>query len=427
MTQREDIDLRFNTAPQLLLLSDPPTLRYDLVPYAPTPGHAPQSVLNDRTVLEPQIDFSRYRCEAVIDFIEFQLVTLQATQPVHIQKTARKALEAMGSSSSVYVELKGGAKYTWCRSYYIRIQQPRPRELERVLAAIDARYPHSLGSASKLPVTAIEVSVDFYVKDIDTIHPDTAQILRWQMTEVLKRHFLPERSVVDPIGRNGLPRIGKGDARFFPNEKGHTGFVVDRKRAHPRKQLMKSIREIGLDRRDGIALHLDAHHQPPIDATYYVGERGLVHFRIMDKTTDRRQPVPSTADPLGDDQKRSRIEFSFHIKRGLDIPGAFDLDEVGKLHGFDFFEMRRAALHFVKPTIGDRFKIEGVKLQPGFDEWRIFSRSGAYGLDRIQRLQHRACAHCKGDMGWKGRAVSFEDLNRKVDRATDRLTRYWGS
>ncbi len=82
---------------------EPPSLQYSAALYE-VPGDVnAQPVLRDRTLLTPQVDLNKYRCKAVLDWIEFRLETKGTHQAINIQRFAETILDSDGSSSSVYV------------------------------------------------------------------------------------------------------------------------------------------------------------------------------------------------------------------------------------------------------------------------------------------------------------------------------------
>lgn len=427
--ERFEIPLLFNEKPNWPILLDPPSLHYTSSAYIRANGDDPQPILKDRLILKPDIDLNRYRCHAVLDWIDVQIETIGVHQAINIQRSASKMLAESGSTSKVYVSgptRSGG--YTG-RSFIVRVQQPGFRHLGSLCAELLRKYPTSVRSVGGVAIAGVEVSVDFYVKNHDRLNLDAQNLLRWQMTEVLRRHLRPGRSLTELEGHQ---------PRFFATADGMSSAksVVSSTTAKASGRQRRGIQRLGLSERVLAPLRIGAHSQAPIDTTFYIGKKdSSVMLRIMDKTTDQRDPILGTAIDLLPAECRSRIEVTL-LKRAGEVggPAAVGLETLEDLVGYPFKSIRKLVFEFFHPTTNSVDELADLPFPVNVTELDVFKRSGVYGLDRLQRsvAEISGCRYRKKEIptkprtiGSKGKAVSFEELNRKIDRSLNLLSRNW--
>lgn len=128
------------------------------------------------------------------------------------------------------------------------------------------------------------------------------------------------------------------------------------------------------------------HKKRPLDGTYYIGKKSNpVMLRIMDKTTDKRNPKKNTFEVLDARENRARIEVTCLKANGeMGAPATLGLETPEDLYGFKFQALRKRIFDFYLPTIGmDPDNGKGSR-QPDPDELEVFSRTGVYGLDEYQ-------------------------------------------
>ena len=429
--KRFEIPLLFNEKPIWPTLLDPPSLHYTSSAYKPANGREPQPILKDRLILKPDIDLNRYRCRAVIDWIEVQIETIGVHQAINIQRFASKVLTESGSTSKVYVFGPSRNRGYTGSSFIVRVQQPGFRHLGPLCAELLRKCPTSARSVDDLAIAGIEVSVDFYVKNHDVLGLDAQNLLRWQMTEVLRRHLRP-----------GTPLTEREDnqPRFYVTVDGTAGSksVVSKATARASGRRRREIRRLGLNEKALAPLRMAAHEQAPIDTTFYIGKKDSpVMLRVMDKTTDQRDPNRGTAVDLPPAECRSRIEVTF-MKNADEVggPAAVGLETLNDLVGYPFKSIRKLVFEFFHPTTNIVDEMKHLPFPVNVTELDVFRRSGVYGLDRLQRsiaeisdrrYRKKEIPTKPRSIGSKGKAVSFEELNRKIDRSLNRLSRDWTS
>ena len=429
--KRFEIPLLFNEKPSWPTLLDPPSLHYTSSAYKRANGRDPQPLLKDRLILKPVIDLNRYRCRAVIDWIEFQIETTGVHQAINLQRFASKVLAESGSTSKVYVSgLARNGGYTGS-SFIVRVQQPGFRHLGYLCAELLGKYPTSARSVGDLAIAGIEVSVDFYVRNHDGLGLDAQNLLRWQMTEVMRRHLRPGRS---------LTEREDNQPRYFVTVDGTatSKSVVSKATTRASGRQREEIQRLGLNDIVLAPLRKAAHQQIPIDTTFYIGKKeSAVMLRVMDKTTDQRDPNRRTALDLPPAECRSRIEVAF-MKKADEVggPAAVGLETLNDLVGYKFKSIRKLVFEFFHPSTNSGDELADLPFPVNVTELDVFRLSGVYGLDRLQRsiaeisdrrYRKNEIPTKPRSIGIKGKAVSFEELNRKIDRSLNRLSTDWTS
>ena len=427
--KRFDVPLLFVEKPTWPALLDPPSLQYTPFAYEPAPGRNPQPLLKDRFILKPGIDLNSYRCRAVIDWIEIQLDTAGVHQARNVQSAAARILSDVGSASSVFVTGLDRRPGHTGSHFILRIQQPQPQVLLAFCKKIVAKYDPDRKSVQDMPVTGVEVSVDFYVKNNYALSEEAQNLLRWQMTEVLQRHLKPGRALTEREGNH---------PRFFAeiNRKASSRPTVGRMSTKATSKQRVEIVRLGLHEDALTPLRIGAHSQAPIDTTYYIGKKSsAVMLRVMDKITDQRDSATNTAVRLSPADCRSRIEVTFLKDAGeVGGPAAVGIETLADLFGYTFKPTRKLVFEFFYPTVSISDDVSDLPFPVNITELEVFKRSGVYGLDRVHRsiAEIRVGQYLKREVsqrprriGTKGKTVSFIDLNRMVDRALVSLSKAW--
>lgn len=396
--------------------------------YAAGAGRKIQPVLAGRTILRPVIDLGCYRARAEIDWIEIRLETPGRHQAINMQRAVTGLIDAQGGAYSVFITGPRGEKGYLGDQFILRFQDPDPGGLGALLDAILARYGDDTVPLDDLAIAAVEISVDFYVRPACAARAVDADRLRWLMVDLMRRHLRPEPVLTEaPLCR----------PRWFGTTSGKSGatFALEDRRGGATSRTPHFLR-LGVDESYQPALSLSAHHQPPVDATYWMGAKGYpVALRSMDKITDRRDASTGTAVPLLPYQRRARLEVTLQGDGDLNGGhGAVGLATMGDLYGFKFESIRPPFFEFFLPTFGSGSDLASLPFSVKVTEQAVFERSGVYGLDRLHRsiaaVAHAAHKHGEINGGptplaKKGRLVAYVELNRRFDRALKGLSQRW--
>jgi len=386
-------------------------------------------VLQDRILAEPDIDLNDYRCRAVIDWIDIRLHTAAKHQAVNLHRFAKQSLINVGSESTVFVSGANGETGFIGNEFTFRIQQPEPQALIDLFKALVAKYDPDRDTILDLPITGVEVSIDFYVKNQAKLDPSARDLLRWRMTDLLRRHLKP-KGLLTEAERNS-PRYftsfnGQGGARFF---------VSNSTTKIPPRQSTEAKR-LGVPLEVLPALRLGSHNKQPVDTTVYVGGKvAPVMLRVMDKSTDRRDPDNNAVVQLRPEQWRSRVEVTLRTVDGaIGVPAAVGLSQLQDLFGFEFKQFRKLFFEYFLPTFGADDPMSDLPFPVNVTEEKVFNRSGVYGLDQLHRSVQKilGARYRKKELGTKpvklhtkGRLVSYTALNNKIDRALRGLSSRW--
>jgi hypothetical protein len=407
------------------------SISYNVEPYQTQPGRSVQKVLACRNLLTPLIDLNTYACRGEIDWLELRINTPGVHQARNMQPAITKMLHEIGSTSTVFVTgLDRKKRYMGC-DFIVKFQQPKPRELAQVLAKIAGHYDLDRAKLPELRIMGVEVSVDFYVKSTEGLTECMANLKRWQMVDILRRHLKPDAVLTElpaAAPRFFGGKFGGGGATHFvnPSAKGLGHSVVP---LAPR---------LGLEPERLVALDLNKHSQPDVDKVSWIGAKDFhVMLRTMDKVTDRRDPANDTFLDLSMEERRARVEVTLRGNADeVGGHGAVGLKTLGDLAGFPFKTIRRPFFEFYLATIGDQCDSTSLGIKLRANEEEIFRRSGVYGLDRfhrtIQLVNQARIARGEQDvslvrLGEKGRMLSWMDMNQKIDRALKKLGKNWGA
>ncbi|MEQ6250834.1 hypothetical protein ABMC89_18260 [Sulfitobacter sp. HNIBRBA3233] len=426
--KRIDAPLLFNTAPSWPTTLDPPSVQYSTKLYVAPNGASVQPVLRNRLLVAPDIELNDYRCHAEIDWIDIGLETTGRHQAVNVQRFASRFLKDLGFHPGVFVSGPDGRPGYTGSAFTLRIQRPQPRALIELLKAMAKKYAPGRDTIRDLRISGIEISVDFYVMDQATRNLDAQNLLRWRMTDLLRRHLKPKDILTE--AESCFPRFfsevnGKGTATYFVGRRGT-----------PPASMAAQLMRLSLPLELLQPLRKGNHNKPPIDTTSYIGSKEFpVMLRVMDKTTDHRDPNKSTVLYLPADQWRSRVEVTLRTVPGtVGVPAALGLETIADLKDFDFKDLRKLVFEFFLPTFSPDDPLRDLPFSVNVTEEEVFARSGVYGLDQMHRsleqihaarFRNREIKTKPVKLRAKGRSVSYTALNNKVDRALRSLSRRW--
>lgn len=404
---------------------DPPSISYERRPCTLI-----QRRFEGRDELIPQIDLKHYNAHAVLDWVQLKFSLTRMRQALNIARSVNEALHAHGGRENAYVTGPGGITPYTGHEFYLRLQDPTPARLALTLSTVRDKYLREEIAGTVFFIDAVEVSVDFYVKDALSMEKSRRDLLRWQMVDVLRRHLrLHPEYTAQPLAH---PRV-----KF---EKGTPPARVLKKRPPTwrKKTLVDPMLVLGLPRGASTVFHSTAYAPPVIDGTYYVGPKeGAVLIRVMNKETNRRDNAAGSFDPLDEEEKRARLEVT--IKNNQPTLGKLmDLgpsQRVENLYAFDFQRLRPKVFEFFLPTL----QAEGNELDLGLKghvrEQEAFEKGGVYALHRLHEGEHqllrarrkqRLIPEMPPSLGKYGYLCSYKALNHKVDHALRMLTKDWG-
>ncbi|OAN68069.1 hypothetical protein A8B83_18925 [Rhodobacteraceae bacterium EhC02] len=426
-----EIPLAFRERPVWPKDEPAPCIGYTVEPYQPQPGRSVQKVLTGRKLLRPLIDLNAYVCRAEIDWLELRLVIPAFRQARNLQPAIARMLSDIGSDSTVFVSGPDRRPGYMGSDFILKFQQPNPRELGHVLAKVAGSYGLDSAKMSELQIMGVEISVDFYVKGTGGLSEGTANLKRWQMVDILRRHLKP-----DPV----LTELPAAGPRFYGGKFGGGGAThfVNPSASDLGHRLLVLAPGLGLEPESLVALDLNKHSQPDVDATSWIGAKDFhVMLRTMDKVTDQRDPASGTFLDLSKAERRARVEVTLQGKVDeVGGHGAVGLKTLGDLAGFPFKTIRRTFFEFYLATLGEQCDGTALGIKLRANEEEIFRRSGVYGLDRFHRTVQMVnkARIAKGEqdvsvvrLGEKGRMLSWMDMNQKIDRALKKLGKDWGA
>ncbi|MHA3980674.1 hypothetical protein ACW9UR_23655 [Halovulum sp. GXIMD14794] len=429
------IDFPIDHQPHRLFLADgeevDPTIFYKLEPTS-----AKQVRYNGRFDLRPEIDLKSYTCNSVIDWIEIYFETADEHQPKNIQRRLAKACNKT-VHARVWCPLVTTEHQDQGTQFVLRMQEPDARALFRAIDAIRS-YPDLL-PAEYQPITieAMELSIDFYPED-------QSASARLRMTDVLRRHLLPQDVIwahkngfprvafdeltpegVPKLRRNGRPRTKTRPLLDIPEDFPDHSNDVDE--ATHRANMVR----LQTDRR-GLARF------GPVTGTYYAGAQGdPLMVRINDKVEDKRNLAKGTVHLLTPEQRRSRIEVD--VKGPvLNVLGLTFVEDLGN---FNFQELRKYVFDFRIPVVdvpagmGEASTQSALKRSP---QIRAFERNGIMGVqaacfskhrmdgeDHLEKRMLGEQSKAPRNQGVKGYTVGYVELVKVVHSRLGNLTRKW--
>lgn len=351
-----------------------------------------QARLQNRYTLLPRIDLTRFRCKAVIDFVELEIVTRNDT---NLPAVRRWVSEGLGLPS-LWCEQVGGETNSGT-VFHITVHDPRIDNLQRLHAVMAAT---TAGLAQPITITKLEISVDFYSRS-------GTENDRLAMFGVLQRTYMPSMEIWrhDP----DHPRIvwgkGKNNQMFF---------LPSSEKAGLRHQLLPEAAFL--------------------DSTVYYGEKnGPASIRIQNKISNQR--TQNGAVMLDQKDKRARIEVTL-TGRAL---RQLNLQTISDLARFRFTKLQGDHFHFALPTFVDRARLpqhRAVQENINHRDRASFAEGGVLCLERLRDIRE-GWFHRVGELkargikpslrrmgrGDRGTAVAYKELNVMVRTAFQELGR----
>lgn len=350
-----------------------------------------QARLQNRYSLVPRIDLTQFRCKAVIDFVEMEIVTNTNTNVPAMRTWVSEAL----SVPKPWCDQVGGDKNS-SNIFRVRIQDPRISKIDRLDRAISAT---TAGLAQPITIAKLEVSIDFYPRSGNEED-------RLAMFGVLQRTYMPSMN------------------------------VWTKNRDHPRFQWSKEDKPTfflpSLTKR---GLH---HQRSPeaafLDSTVYYWEKtGPALIRIQNKISNNRNKDSFIALPQED--KRARIEVTLTGSALSDLK----LRTIADIARFSFTKLQGDHFHFALPTFLDRARLpQHQKVQEAINlrDRESFAKGGVLCLERLRgvredwfkrvgELKARGITPSLRRMGKgdRGTTVTYEALNMIVRAALQDMGR----
>lgn len=241
-----------------------------------------------RNALFPDIDIKDYTCKAVIDYVVLEFAP-------HENLSNREIHEKFKPTSPRGVWLDNDDYEKGKHRYTIRIQEPNLREIAKLVGeparkGSIAAIMKTFTGFSEMNVREIEVSIDF------TPLNGGGEDDRQKMVGLLTRHYLPPETMM----------ASKADAIRVVKKQGRSSKCRPAQSVRRLDQVFPDVDDLDTPIERGLIKE-----ELRVDHTTYVGSKKAdARIRIMEKTTDRRNPVTHIAEKLSEDNKRARIEVT---------------------------------------------------------------------------------------------------------------------
>jgi hypothetical protein len=390
---------------------DPDALR---LTYAFRPAGT-QNRLKDRLVGEPQVDLADYQFRAVFDWIEIGLPTGKELAAINVHKILMKLNKRHKGFYSCLVLGPQREKHHRGQYFIVKMQEPQPEGFVVLLREFLKTWGRRDDDLWDMPIVGLEMSLDAYPVGAGMSDTDRA-LVRMRMTGLMRKHL----QMYDVF------REGRRQPRFTYGPSKVTDMML---RPDSVAKKFPDFLASGLSKEDFAACHARFLRQPFIDSTFYYGEKDeQLHFRSMDKITDKRTEMG--AEDLDAKNRRSRLEFTFvdEVPGDGRGPDSLKFRTVVDLLTQGFAATQQFLL-FDLPTFG---RGADEHNEPDAEEWAVFCKSGVLGLtykldveDRLKadpRLRH---AMGRRTFNSAGRCLKYSSLNRRVGRAIQRLEKRW--
>lgn len=356
-----------------------------------------------RVALQPDIDLSRFRSSAVIDWIEVEITTLRPTQVRYLQE----AIEKSGFRTPFVEALDGNRLTHTAMKWRIRLQEAEPRKLLSALDELNKKFS-TADTPMRSKVAGLEISIDFFQED-----PSAED--RAKLVGVLRRAIFPKPA--RSLSEGETPRtVGGSRSPSF------------------------LFTKIGEEPSDEDAFDGRRHFGGPVDHTFYVGRRkGPWMVRVQEKWSDQRNGT--TYAKLDELKRRARVEVTLE-RMELQRMG---IVTVGDLAGFPLASLQGEFFQFFHPTftgaLGEAAPMKQV-VAKGLEDLEVerFRHSGVLGLrwHRAEVLKRRAVGFKKRNLDRKlakcgplrmpaardsmnGTDLAFDELNAMVQSALKNL------
>lgn len=416
-TMNMQIPIVFND-PAYFATIDPEHLNLN---YQIGPAELKQTRFKGRLIAKPTINLRDYEIKAEFDWIEIYIDTGKYRSAGMHQTQLSKLNDTIGAFSNCYVTDPNRVQRRSGSKIVVKMFDPQPIGLRLLLNTYIHENCDSAVSLADMQTIGFELSIDVYPSREFASEQAAYAVRRMLMTDLLRKHAL-----IDEVFREG-----RRAPRFTFSQDGdpdtEMAWKKSRRRVGPAD--VKQSFELGIPVEKLAIQRPELHRQPYLDATWYYGKKGeRLHFRCMDKITDRR--TSAGAKTLDWDKSRSRIELIFMDEKPLDGLGPSSID-IRSLHdignrGLDGLNM---VLNFSLPT----FEPNSVMpCEPNPEEWEIFRRTGVSGLyykqdvsDQIVGSPDALRAIARRGTFTSGRNEKFSNLNRRISKAMKRLSQRW--
>lgn len=306
---------------------------------------ARQSRHKGRYTLMPRLKLDDYRCKAVIDFVEVEIITARNTDYKALRRWVSEGL----GLSSIWCEPVGGSVNS-ASQFHLCIYDPKISNLLRLEEILEMCVA---GLLSPVKLRRLEVSVDFYPRS-------GSENDRLSIVGVLQRTYLPPPGVWER--ERAHPRFtwgpGKSSTAFF----------------------LPSSSSKGLN-------HLVVPEHSFLDSTVYYGEKDAAWLvRIQNKISDQR--TGSSARMLNQSEKRARIEVTL---AGSKL-AALKLNTISDLAAVSFSTLQREFFYFALPTFLDSLALphlQCVQEEINRREHEQFRRGGVACVERLRDVKEQ--------------------------------------
>ena len=372
-----------------------------------------QTRLKGKVVYVPQLDFSRFKGEAVIDWIRFDLTLRETTQGQHLNRWCKRAglnprFQAIDQQGK-----EQGASRTSDR-FRCTLQNADARKFAQVIAVVAER-----NDILHAPViSGLEVAIDFYPLDVGE-----RDVLRDLMVAVLQRSSFPlELSAASPhadcrqfyrLAGEDWQEVARRPRFIFPAANDTDAATAPRRRYSDQHVEHKSTRQ-RLLRATG-----DGKYPPQmfLNSTLSFGAVAESMVSVHNKIYDVRRG--GDAELLPPNARRARVEVRLS-QRHLEELGLYTVDD---LHRFEFKTLRKRYFAFVHPLVNP------LASRAQFER---YERIGSYGLiwyTRAMRREREAEEDANSDVvrttqrqrqggrGMREGCVSFRELNALAHKA----------
>ena len=374
--------------------------------YFGTPD-AKQARLLGRYALKPDIDLSKFRCEAVVDYVKIVFISGISTQFRHVQKALAEIMP-LPRGHHHWVETLNGTAAS-ATKFIVTIQDP---DISQV-CAIDEFLQRRFKTIGAAEIAELEVSIDFYPES--KLDEDRAKVVG-----IIQRCYFAKFNVF--TDRKKRPRViagspGECEVNFlYPwfEDEGDGNFQSD---AWSNPKYART---------------------PFNDKILYFGSKdGDELVRIQNKVANNRSN--DSAEPLSQNEKRARIEIRL---RDEELKGC-GIRNIADLANFNFAKLQKSYFHFALPTFVDetrcrlpaavQSRINGLSIEhflqtgiaglayveKGKTAWR---RQHTKVMKAKMRLLGKSKKRIRAGAGLHGNATAYGELNEKANEALRNLS-----
>ncbi|MGR3496576.1 hypothetical protein [Citreimonas sp.] len=148
----------------------------------PDPGVQPR--LCGRLFLEPDLRLDEYEFSARFDWIDIAVTTPGEHQALNVQRWLAAESKTIPGFSTCYVSGPDRKRKRYQgRAFCIRLHDPDPRHLPKILLHLCRKYTCVTRSPDEIRVHALEIAVDVYPKRRADYDPAARTLRRLRMVE----------------------------------------------------------------------------------------------------------------------------------------------------------------------------------------------------------------------------------------------------